>query len=111
MCKRFILAKLEAAAAELQRSVWEVEVSICCQPWIRRASTPCHEEGLTCLSVIENIYFAKSSTEWRTYLRELAIAREGGVLVQPEMDSGRSPLASIAPFWAGQSATAQYSCG
>ena len=77
MCKRFILVKLEAAAVELQRSVWDVEVSICCQPWIRRASTQCHEEGLTCLSVIENIYFAKSSTEWRTtYLRELAIARE-----------------------------------
>jgi hypothetical protein len=33
------------------------------------------------------------------------------VLVQPEMDSGRSPVASIAPFSAGQSATAQYSCG
>lgn len=33
------------------------------------------------------------------------------VLVQPEMDGGRSPLVSIAPFSAGQSATDQYSCG
>jgi hypothetical protein len=45
------------------------------------------------------------------FIDKIELDAKHRVLVQPEMDSGRSPLASIAPFSAGQSATAQYSCG
>ncbi len=48
----------------------------------------------------------ENSTGTETARREELVNELQSVLVQPEMDSGRSPLASIAPFSAGQSATA-----